>query len=422
MTKLTLSLTQGEGCINHNNRVFIHSNVDEERTKNNKIYVQENLENAYKELFDEEVARYNKNKKPCRQIKNYLEHVKNSKNGEKIFHEIIVQVGNTEDMFDDEIRNEAIKILDDYAKQFQKDNANLQVFNMVMHLDESTPHLHIDFIPVARNYKTGLKIRNSISKALKEQGIDEGDNSKTNNVLLNWNQREVKKLEKIMQLHGIEREEKQFKTKHLKINDYRILANLNQSNLKACQSDIKTEKIIFNAEEVKIKKTDLEKLNQKQKNILVQEKNLIDFDNALKEKNAELCEREKKIEEIYQEQRNLQNKLNIATEKNSESDEWIKLQNSEIEALNSKLKQIEQKHEEEMENVKNHFLEIIQKMMDKILNLIPSKKIKEKISNIFNDFFSEEETEEEIIQEDPFEQVDPFEQKAEEMEENYLRF
>lgn len=421
MTKLTLSFTKGKGCINHNNRIFIHSNVDAARIKNNKIYVQNSLEETYKEIFSEEVERYNKNKKPCRQIKNYLEHIKNSKNGEKLFYENIVQVGNVEDMYNSEIKEKAIKILDEYAENFQANNPNLHVFNMVMHLDESTPHLHIDYIPVATGYKNGLKIRNSLDKALKEQGLF-GENNKKNNATMNWQNREMKKIEEIMQSFGIEREEKEFKTKHLKINDYRVLANLNQNNLKACQSDIETEKITFNSEKVKIKKTDLEKLNQKQKNILIQEKNLIDFDNALKEKNAELCKREKKIEEIYQEQRNLQNKLNIATEKNSECNEWIKLQNSEIEALNSKLEQIEQKHEEEMENVKNHFLEIIQKMMDKILNLIPSKKIKEKISNIFNDFFSEEETEEEIIQEDPFEQVDPFEQKAEEIEENYLRF
>ena len=62
----------------------------------------------------------------------------------------------------------AIEILEQYAKTFQERNRNLYLFNCVMHLDEATPHLHIDYIPVANGYKTGMKTRNSLTKALQQ--------------------------------------------------------------------------------------------------------------------------------------------------------------------------------------------------------------------------------------------------------------
>lgn len=65
----------------------------------------------------------------------------------------------------------AIEILEQYAKTFQERNSNLYLFNCVMHLDEATPHLHIDYIPVANGYKTGMKTRNSLTKALQQMGF-----------------------------------------------------------------------------------------------------------------------------------------------------------------------------------------------------------------------------------------------------------
>ena len=57
-------------------------------------------------------------------------------------------------------------------QDFSERNPNLYVFNAVLHMDEATPHLHIDYIPVAHGYQKGLQVRNSLDKALKEQGID----------------------------------------------------------------------------------------------------------------------------------------------------------------------------------------------------------------------------------------------------------
>ena len=83
----------------------------------------------------------------------------------------------------------AIEILEQYAKTFQERNPNLYLFNCVMHLDEATPHLHIDYIPVANGYKTGMKTRNSLTKALQQMGFAKAVSKKENETVA-WQQRE----------------------------------------------------------------------------------------------------------------------------------------------------------------------------------------------------------------------------------------
>ena len=74
----------------------------------------------------------------------------------------------------------AIEILEQYAKTFQERNPNLYLFNCVMHLDEATPHLHIDYIPVAHGYKNGMKTRNSLTKAFQQMGFAKAVSRKQN--------------------------------------------------------------------------------------------------------------------------------------------------------------------------------------------------------------------------------------------------
>lgn len=71
----------------------------------------------------------------------------------------------------------AKEVLQEYFHEFEKNNPNIHVFNAKIHMDEKTPHMHIDFIPVADGYKTGMPKRNSYSKALEQQGCTyEGQN------------------------------------------------------------------------------------------------------------------------------------------------------------------------------------------------------------------------------------------------------
>ena len=93
----------------------------------------------------------------------------------------------------------AAKILDEYAKGFSERNPNFYVFNSVLHLDEKTPHLHIDYVPIADGYKNGLAVRNSQSIALERMGFGRNKNS-----INEWRIRERQILKDICLQHGWE--------------------------------------------------------------------------------------------------------------------------------------------------------------------------------------------------------------------------
>ena len=104
MVRASISIAKGKGSMAHNNREFITENVDKDRIKDNITYKQESLTDAYERCFGQVIKDYNaKQKRKDRQIdgvKGYMEQIRNSKNGEKLFYENVVQVGN---MFDSQV-------------------------------------------------------------------------------------------------------------------------------------------------------------------------------------------------------------------------------------------------------------------------------------------------------------------------------
>ena len=135
----------GKGSIRHNNRDFTAENVDAERTKNNITYCNENIKDVYYKLFNEALVKFNaRQTRKDRMIDDYYEKIRTGKQ-EKLFHEVILQIGNFEDMHATSENGQLSKtILDKYMKTFQERNPNLYVFSAHLHMDESTPHLHID--------------------------------------------------------------------------------------------------------------------------------------------------------------------------------------------------------------------------------------------------------------------------------------
>ena len=117
MIKRTISGMIGKGSLAHNRREFFAENVDPDRVQLNICYQNENLKEVYKELFDDAVERYNLGKRKDRQITNYYDKIRQGKQ-EKLFHEAIFQIGNRENM--------AVKVLDEYVKDFQKRNPTLR--------------------------------------------------------------------------------------------------------------------------------------------------------------------------------------------------------------------------------------------------------------------------------------------------------
>ena len=210
MTNRKISHARGRGSLNHNNRNHIYKNVDSCRTHLNIHYAKESLADAYQKCFGEAVENYNtKQKRADRKIENYYNHlfgnankdtVATSSNKEKSFYEIVVGVGDMKNTASDSAEGEiAAKILDEYAKGFSERNPNFYVFNSVLHMDEKTPHLHIDYVPVADGYKNGLAVRNSQSIALQQMGFGRSKNS-----INEWRLEERQILKDICKQHGWE--------------------------------------------------------------------------------------------------------------------------------------------------------------------------------------------------------------------------
>ena len=218
--KRTISGMIGTGSLAHNRREFIAENVDSDRVQLNICYQNENLKEVYKELFDEAVERYNIGKRKDRQITNYYEKIRQGKQ-EKLFHEVIFQIGNREDMAVGTAEGDlAVKILDEYVKDFQKRNATLRVFGCYLHQDESTPHLHIDFIPYVTDWKgKGMDIRVSLKQALKSLGFQGGNKHDTE--LNQWMNHEKEVLAEIAKQHGIEWEQKGTHEEHLDVYNFK---------------------------------------------------------------------------------------------------------------------------------------------------------------------------------------------------------
>jgi len=210
MTNRKISHARGRGSLNHNNRNHIYKNVDAERTYLNIHYAKESLADAYQKCFGEAVENYNtKQKRADRKIEDYYSHlfgnankdtVATSSNKEKSFYEIVVGIGDMKNTASGSAEGEiAAKILDEYARGFSERNPNFYVFNSVLHMDEKTPHLHIDYVPIADGYKNGLVVRNSQSIALERMGFGRNKNS-----INEWRIQERQILRELCQQYGLE--------------------------------------------------------------------------------------------------------------------------------------------------------------------------------------------------------------------------
>lgn len=216
----SISIELGKGALKHNSRIFNTPNTNPERSHLNKEYINDDIKNVYHELFDEAVERYNsKQTRNDRKVKNYYEKICNGKQ-EKPFHEIVVQIGNKNDFgIDKKTAEFAEKALDNYVSTFQKRNPYLRVFSAHMHLDEATPHLHIDFVPFTTGSKRGLDTRVSLKQALANQGFVGNGREETEWAL--WVNSEKESLAESMLKFNIEWENQHTNREHLSVLDYK---------------------------------------------------------------------------------------------------------------------------------------------------------------------------------------------------------
>ena len=218
--KRTISAMRGKGSLSHNSRQFIAENVDSSRTPLNVEYRNEDIRAVYHELFDDALAHYNeKQTRRDRVIDDYYEKIRMGKQ-EKLFEELIIQIGNKDDMnASSENGQLARQMLNEYMQSFEQRNPTLRVFSAHLHMDEATPHLHIDFIPFTTGSMRGLETRVSLKKALEALGFTGGTKNRTE--LNQWIESEKQALASIMARHDIEWEQKGTHEGHLSVLDYK---------------------------------------------------------------------------------------------------------------------------------------------------------------------------------------------------------
>ncbi len=277
----------GKGSVNHNSRKFTAKNVDAERTKNNIVYCNEYIKAVYHELFDEALERFNaKQKRSDRRIDSYYDKIRTGKQ-EKLFHEVIFQIGNKDDT---NSRTEegklAADILDKFMQGFQERNPHLRVFSAHLHMDEETPHLHIDFVPFTTGSKRGLDTRVSLKQALAQQGFAGGKRSETE--WKQWITSEKEQLSQIMLEHDIQWKQLGTKEKHLSVLDFE--KKMRSQEVAALEQEIKVKTDIISAldEKTEDKKSEISELTETSE----------DLRTELGSKEKELKKAEKKHKEI----------------------------------------------------------------------------------------------------------------------------
>ena len=236
-----VSMPQGKGSQMHNRREYekygkpTPDNIDVSKSHENITLVDRDINEAYREIFGEALDKYNaKQKRADRKIEDYCDHIKKSKNGEKLFYEDVVQWGSKDDFQNPQTRERAKEALVKYVEGFEERNPNLKLIGAYIHMDEASPHLHLDYVPVAHGYSRGLSTRNSLDRAMKEMGFAPENESRKNNATKLWKESERSYFGEICRSMGLEVEmERQSTRKNLSVEEYKdardeMLGNIEQ--------------------------------------------------------------------------------------------------------------------------------------------------------------------------------------------------
>ena len=371
----------GRGSIRHNNRSFSAANVDRSRSEQNITFCNDDLKQVYHELFDEALAAYNAKKKKTRdKIPDYYEHIRQSKQ-EKLFHEAIFQIGNMEDCGCGSPGGErAAAALKEFAESFQERNPHLRVFNMVLHMDEATPHLHVDFVPVATGQSRGLSTRVSMKQALKQQGFESLGRKQTE--WKAWMEREKVSLGEIAQVHDFEIISLGGGGPHMDLPEYRAAAQrleAVQEQVAAAEQDIATlekqkkalqgnVKLLKAVEKVK---PDLEAI-QPEKTLTGAVKGVtVEQVKELKAAAIRGAAAEQKVQELKEENQRLQQKIPSTKEKLKEAQERQRLENQNRKLL-VQVECLEQELEQER-SFSDRLLDGVSAVMDFLDRHLPEK-------------------------------------------------
>lgn len=192
---------------------------------------------------------------------------------------------------------------------FLERNSHLHVYSAHLHMDEATPHLHIDFIPFTTGSKRGLSTRVSLKQALADQGITGEGRSLTERDL--WVQKEKEALAEIMLEHGIEWEQKGEHKEHLSVLEFKRekrkeeLAELEQSIERVQQQQVSIQAVeqieakpLPLTSKVAVDREDYQNLVTAAQKYVVQEKQESKLKKLLKEAKKTISDLKAKIQSL----------------------------------------------------------------------------------------------------------------------------
>lgn len=217
----TLSLHNGGfNCVRqaHNARRYMPPNADPDRSGDNITFCDVPVRDAYHKLFDDAVKEFNERQIACRKkdrvIKDYYTQILDSR--KQAAYELIVQIGGKAD---GGTPDAAVQALKEFYSGWQKANPQLVICGGYLHLDEQSPHLHIDYIPLAQCTR-GMKLQNSLTRALKEQGFVTKGRSDT--AQMQWEQSERDRFRGICSNLGIDVAAQGVgRRRHLSVDEYK---------------------------------------------------------------------------------------------------------------------------------------------------------------------------------------------------------
>lgn len=381
----------------HNRREYgkygkpMPGHVDTSKSTENVTLVDKDIKEAYREIFGEALAKYNaKQKRADRKIDSYYDHISKSGNGEKAFYEDVVQWGSKEDFQQPEMREKAKAALVQYVKGFEERNPCLKLIGAYIHMDEASPHLHLDYIPVATGYTRGLEKRNSLDKAMKQMGFQPEEESRKNNATKLWKESERAVFGEICRNLGLEVEEERVSDrKNLTVDEYKavkdqMIGDIEQEvePLRELKTDIDeiadTGKTILPGV-VAVNKKDLEVMKEQAKAYIVnrdeigtlrervaaashREQCVEQREQELDQKNAVIRKKAQYLLEAYDRQGHLNELLEKAEKDGMEKDKQI----ASLKAENNSLKEQICILKEQIESVKENLTQRITNLTDKL--------------------------------------------------------
>ena len=336
-------------------------------------FCQEDIKQVYHKLFDEARERYNaKQKRKDRMIDNYYEKIRRGKQ-EKLFHEVIFQIGNKDDM---NAKSEdgllAKRILTEFMDEFQVRNPNLYVFSAHLHMDEETPHLHIDFVPYITGSKRGLDTRVSLKSALAEEGFTGGTRGATE--LNQWIASEKQELATVMERYGVEWLQKGTHEKHLSVLEFEKKERAREVAVLDSQKQEISSVVLQLGEAVSVKKQELQNVTiekelaeeaiqkaNEERTIAQQEKEVLLAGNQnLRMENTRLESRKDRLRMENHDLKQKQLQLQTDNEELEQRNDSLKSDNQVLRQKYNDLQQNNVQLEKQQNELKSHIEQMVQ--------------------------------------------------------------